>query len=1349
MIQAHPNSRTLPCLFALLAGAFFTPTLHAESTTLALGAYHSCLRTALDAVVCVGDNRVGQLGDGSTTQRVSPVAVQGLSSGVAAVTAGHGHTCALGNDGGVKCWGLNDSGQLGNGSNTDSPVPVAVTGLGSGVVAIDAGGRHTCAVLGDGSVKCWGSNVDGQLGDETEVDKSVPTSVVELTGIVRVSAGDRHTCAATGNQVYCWGAGENGRLGYGEDTPQSGPISVGGFGEGVGELGAGAAHTCATTSGTVKCWGAGNVGQMGNGESADSFTPTTVPSLPGATRLSVGGYHSCATLDDGTLKCWGANEDAQLGAGSRFFTLVPQTVVGLASPPASVALGSQSSCALLVSEQVVCWGRNFFGQLGNGVATARLVPVPVSGLTAGTTASIALGDLHSCARDGGGTARCWGYGGFGQLGRGLYDDALVPSSPAQGATFGALAAGSLHTCGLTGTGGVRCWGDGFYGQLGGGSNASNAFGEDVVGLSSGVSTVVTGRAHSCALLTTGSVKCWGNNELGQLGTDVGNTNTPVDVSNLTGVSLLAAGYDHTCAALADGGMKCWGLNDLGQIGDGTQTLALTPTLVETQSPFTYTAVSAGGKHTCAVSTEAGLQCWGFNAYGQLGDGSALARLSPVGVPGYGPGGTAVAALGLGSGHTCALTAAGGVKCWGYNFDGQLGDGTVLSRLSPVDVSGLASGVASIGVGASHGCAVLNTGAVRCWGRNEFGQVGDGTLTDVFAPAQTLFRYTGTVDSGYVPTTPLPPPPVSAAKAGSSVGTGGGVVAVGAPLSLNGGETSGEVYLYFGGELDSDRGGGSGSGAPEPGAKAGLFRKALDSVTLATLQMPTPPGPLSSDKFGAGGAVVDPTGTMVIVGAPGVLSGRGAVYVFKKPVDGWTSSSTPTQTITVPGASAGDEFGAALALTNAGTLVVGAPGASTDTGKAYVLRPNPNTGAFEASQTLSSPEPQQNARFGASIAGEGSDLVIGSPGQAVGSVQGAGAVVTFREPSQVTASYPPNLATLISSVNPAVADKFGWSVDIDNGTLLVGAPGVDQPSAVDAGAAFVYEQDDKGDMEPVAKLADPTPDAGAELGTAVDVQDQTLAAGAPRDDVGTNEDQGTVAVFVPASPEDPLSGNLAPTVFLADPDGAAGDLYGSAFVFGGGVAVVGSPDGNAEINPKRAFGKLRGKALNDGNTGEALVYGQNRVFRDGLESPRGAADGCVSPGQAIPDANTTGVTSDLALVSTSNVRSVEVELQLTHPAIGDLEISLTHVPGGITVPLYKVGSACNGADIEVRLSDQAVDGFAVRTCNAFAPALDGVRIPKDWLKQFLGKSLAGPWRLTVKDTVAQNVGTLDTWCVNAR
>jgi alpha-tubulin suppressor-like RCC1 family protein len=291
-----------------------------------------------------------------------------------------------------------------------------------------------------------------------------------------------------------------------------------------------------------------------------------------------------------------------------------------------------------------------------------------------------------------------------------------------------LAAGANHACQVRSGGSVRCWGVNASGQLGDGSTANRLIPVPVNGLTNAVA-ITADVIHSCALVADGTARCWGSNISGRLGDGTTVTRaTPVAVTGLTNAVAIAAGSAHTCAVRTDTNVLCWGNNLGGQLGDGTTTSRLVPTQVTTAS---VVAIASGFGHTCTTLANGVAQCWGDGRAGQLGNGVLAISTEPVTVTGGG-GGVSRKSVAAGGRHTCASRASSLVSCWGDNVTGQVGDGTTVDRLTPVNVGGAnpLSGLVGVTTGLFHSCALRNDGIARCWGNNNpFGQLGDGTSTN--------------------------------------------------------------------------------------------------------------------------------------------------------------------------------------------------------------------------------------------------------------------------------------------------------------------------------------------------------------------------------------------------------------------------------------------------------------------------------------------------------------------------------------------------------------------------------------------------------------------------------------------
>ncbi|MDR0965254.1 MAG: hypothetical protein LBM75_01880 [Myxococcales bacterium] len=692
-----------------------------------------------------------------TDQAAAPAIVAGLSKASQAAPG-----CALIPDGTVECW-----------SGIDA-TPRRVPNLWEVKALAGNPARHACAVLKDETAVCWGANDHGQLGNGTMAASALPVPVFDaqgqrLTGVSQIAVGARHTCAVLNDRTaWCWGDNRSAQLGLGQmDTTASGgamPVMTDSnvLLGGVQKLALGDDHSCALVmGGAVRCWGANASGQIGNPKKAlDLFAASAeLAQVSGAKDIAAGSASACAVLSGGTVSCWGDNSRGQLGDRTRLSYSAAPVQVKLAtgdealSGVSSIALGSRHACALSSTGVVHCWGRNRYGQMGNGqeMDFEQTSPRPTA-FDAYEGTSLVLGEHHGCQTLADGTVSCWGLNERGQLGEVMGNAWLFsadplpvtrqpegnPPGPSEAlADIRSVATGpaSAHSCAVKTDGTAWCWGANGSSQLGDGSRTmwktpvqvleSLASEEIEAAPLDAVTSIATGRDHTCALLDGGAVRCWGANTSGQLGNGTTTQSaTPVLASGIGTALSIVAGEVSTCALLVGGTARCWGDNTYGQLGrTTTASQNLSPGLVgaiSSQSLGNGAFLRMGGHHACAVLVDKTVRCWGRNDSGQLGDDTTVNKVTPTAVSGL----TTVSSMCLGARHSCAVKADGSVWCWGNNTYGQLGDGTTTSRRAPFKVYGLNNAVAvSVSCGAAHTCVTLADGSAKCWGRNDYSQIG--------------------------------------------------------------------------------------------------------------------------------------------------------------------------------------------------------------------------------------------------------------------------------------------------------------------------------------------------------------------------------------------------------------------------------------------------------------------------------------------------------------------------------------------------------------------------------------------------------------------------------------------------
>lgn len=552
-----------------------------NAVDVAVGFSSVCALRAGGDVWCWGHNTKGQLGNGTFVDSHVPVQVEGVS-GAVAIAAQVDVACALLEGGGVKCWGNNTELALGTGNAVPetTSTPVDVVGV-TDAVSLVAQTQHIgpdrtlCVVRVGGGVKCWGSSY------------GAPTIHPTLTNVNQMTISMvRGTTAllADGTAVQTGADGD----------PTLTAVPEFNTGMAIPRIAAGHFHTCALRSnGTVACWGENSHGELGNGTNIDTTTPTDVVGLSGVIDLASTAAHTCALLRNGTAQCWGRNNEGQLGDGGAAFpeSTTPVTVAGLSGITA-IATASKSTCAVHESGGVYCWGVNDYGQLGDGTLVDHATPAAVTGIS--DAVAIATSGAHYCVARASGGVRCWGLGFYGELGNGTSNagsDSSVPVTVKRNAFTSltnviAIAGGNANACAVRADGTAHCWGSDLHGLGNGAAGNSQVYAQQVSSITNALD-VSMGSSSECVLLANGTVKCFGTNQYGELGdwasplgTDqysprtVGALFTP-----LSAVIAIDSGDDHSCAMLTNGTVKCWGWNSSGQLGDGTHTNRSTPVTV--------------------------------------------------------------------------------------------------------------------------------------------------------------------------------------------------------------------------------------------------------------------------------------------------------------------------------------------------------------------------------------------------------------------------------------------------------------------------------------------------------------------------------------------------------------------------------------------------------------------------------------------------------------------------------------------------------------------------------------------------------------------------------------------------
>jgi alpha-tubulin suppressor-like RCC1 family protein len=684
--------------------------------------------------------------------------------------------CAIVVPGTLKCWGNNALGMVGDNTTTNRSMAVIVdAGTNYSSVVADTNGT-TCGITSGGNLKCWGSNTFGAVGVGTATaNYTTPQLVDGATLYSKVSHGGLTGCGITSTGVLkCWGNSYAGQTGSGNTTYLTSPTIIDG-GTNYIDVSAGQTTCGVTSSGALKCWGVGSGGAVGDGGVTQRNTPVSVDGGTLYSKVSVGIFHGCAITQAGAMKCWGFNSNGQLGDGTTTQRDTP-VLIDSGVSYTRVFTGVVNTCGITTTNVLKCWGRNNVGQLGDGSSINRLTPTIIQpGII---YSEIAMSDTLTCGRTGG-IMRCWGLNANFQMATELaYETLPVIVDP--GIVYSSFANGGNSVTAITKDGSLKSWGSAslFFSQshlIGGGDWGDGTSGvrpfplpldilktfkkadafdnictidsegdlrcmgaENIYGILAdpavvsaplfipidlGVkySDISVGNNHMCGITQAGQLKCWGRNAgFGSVGNGtVVNRTTPDIIDPGVNYSKISAKGHTTCGVTSVGVLKCWGFNFNGQLGDGTNSIKSSPIIIDVGVSYSDVVVGSSN-HTCGITTAGDLKCWGSNSSGQLGDSSLIDRWTPTAID----AGTKYSSVYLGSAFTCGITMAGVLKCWGGNLSGQLGDGSTISKSSPVVIDAGVS-YSKVGGSASSACGITSAGVLKCWGFNIYGQVGNG------------------------------------------------------------------------------------------------------------------------------------------------------------------------------------------------------------------------------------------------------------------------------------------------------------------------------------------------------------------------------------------------------------------------------------------------------------------------------------------------------------------------------------------------------------------------------------------------------------------------------------------------